>query len=354
MSLMKDDFHTTLRILICRLSAVGDVVHGLPVLCALRQHYPTAFIGWVVEQGPSELLRGHSALNELIVVPRGWSRSLGQIWRLGKRLRQFQFRLTIDMQGLTKSALAARLSGAPRRIGFGDEKGRELSRWLNNELVTSNAAHIIDCNLQLLAKLGIVKPSVRFDLPQSSEDQAAAATILAQAAIQGPFGLLNVGAGWTSKLWPAERYAAVAQHLGAVDSLPTLVLWAGDEERRRAEQVVSGSGGHARLAPATSLRQVAALARRARLFVGSDTGPLHIAAAVDTPCVGLYGPMPAERNGPYGPQHVALQKMRFDGTSRERRHAPATLMDAITVDDVCQACDQILARPAAHGPQEAA
>ncbi len=98
------------------------------------------------------------------------------------------------------------------------------------------------------------------------------------------------------------------------------------------------------MAPGSSLRELAALCRRASLFVGSDTGPLHLAAAVGTPCVGLYGPMPAKRNGPYGSQHLALQKATFEGTSRERRKAPGTLMDAISAEDVCAACDEILDR----------
>ena len=104
----------------------------------------------------------------------------------------------------------------------------------------------------------------------------------------------------------------------------------------------------ARLAPPTSLTELAALARRARLFLGSDTGPLHLAAAVGTPCVGLYGPWPAERHGPYGAQHVALQEAFFDGPTRKRRKAPPALMEAITVDRVCEACDQILRRFGRH------
>ena len=116
---------------------------------------------------------------------------------------------------------------------------------------------------------------------------------------------------------------------------------------------MAGSGGAARLAPATSLPQLAALARRARLFLGSDTGPLHLAVAVGTPCVGLYGPMPATRNGPYGPRHVALQKATFEGSARERRTAPASLMEAISVEDVCQACAAQLRRSEAAAPQPA-
>jgi heptosyltransferase I len=348
-------FYPPTRVLICRLSAVGDVVHGLPVLCALREHYPTAFLAWVVEQGPADLLRGHSALNELVVVPRGWSKSPAEIWRLRQRLRELRFDLTVDLQGLTKSALAARLSGASRRIGFGDEKGRELSRWLNNELVQSTSPHIIDCNLQLLTKLGIAQPAVKFDLPDTQADRAAADAVVTRCGLAGPFAVINPGAGWPSKIWPADRYAEVARHLGA-RRLSSIVLWSGQQERQWAEQIAVHSAGYARLAPATGLRDVAALARRARLFLGSDTGPLHIAAAVGTPCVGLYGPMPAERNGPYGPGHIAIQKMHFRGTSRQRRHAPAALMQAIHASDVCQACDRILGRvqPSGFRVQDAA
>jgi ADP-heptose:LPS heptosyltransferase len=263
-------------------------------------------------------------------------------------MRALQPDLAIDLQGLTKSAVAAWLSGARRRIGFGDQKGRELSRWLNTERVQTTARHVIDCYLELLRPLGIESPKVRFEIPEREPDRMAAQAIVREAGCQQGFGLINPGAGWPSKVWPADRYAAVARHLGQQWRLPTLVVWAGEAERAWAEQIVRESDEQARLAPPTSLAQLAALARRARLLVGSDTGPLHLAAAVATPCVGLYGPMPAETNGPYGPQHIALQKLRFEGTSRQRRRAPKQLMEAIAVDMVCEACDRILSRDASH------
>jgi ADP-heptose:LPS heptosyltransferase len=140
----------------------------------------------------------------------------------------------------------------------------------------------------------------------------------------------------------------VAAYLNARHSLPSVVVWAGEQEKSWAEEVVAGAGGCARLAPATTLKELAALARRARLFIGSDTGPLHLAAAVGTPCIGLYGPMPAERNGPYGAQHIALQAMGFEGTRHQRRKASRELMDSIPISLVCEACDQILARTGAE------
>ncbi len=333
---------TSPRIAIVRLSAIGDVIHGLPVLCALREQFPQATLAWVVEDRASVLLREHPALDELITVPRGWLKSPLAILRLRRRLRAFLPDATIDLQGLTKSAVAARLSGARLRIGFGDEKGRELSWWLNNRLARTCHPHIIDANLELLRPLKIDSPTVRFDIPETEVDRETAQQMLDEAELTAGFALINPGAGWRSKRWPLDRYAAVARHLGSTCGLPSLVVWGGQWERDWAEEIVAGSKGHGRLASRTSLMELASLCRRAKLLVGSDTGPLHLAAAVGTPCVGLYGPMSAERNGPYGPQHVAVQKVHFEGSSRQRRNAPTTLMEAITVEDVCEACDQVL------------
>ncbi len=330
------------RIVIVRLSAVGDVIHGLPVLNALRDRFPDAFLAWVVEQRAAALLRGHAALDELVTVPRGWLKSPTAVWQLSRRLHALQPDTTVDLQGLAKSAIAARLSGARQRIGFGDDKGRELSPWLNNCLVRTTARHVIDMNLELLRPLGIESPTVRFDIPEHDPERQAAEAILHQTGVESGFAILNPGAGWPSKLWPPDRFAAVACWLGHSAGVPSLVVWAGDQERAWAEEIVAGSEGCAQLTPPTTLIELAALARRARLFVGSDTGPLHLAVAVGTPCVGLYGPMPAERNGPYGPRHIALQPMQFHGTSRQRRNAPRELMEAIRVESVCQACEQIL------------
>lgn len=332
----------TERILIVRLSAIGDVLHGLPALNALRDARPRAFIAWVVEGAAAQLLRDHKALDELIVVPRKWLKSPRAVMDLRRRLRPLRFDISIDLQGLTKSAVAARLSGARHRIGFAGRDGRELSRWLNNDRVPATRTHVVDRNLELLAPLGITSPIARFDLEDTASDALSAREILAARRLADRFAVINPGAGWPSKLWPAERFAGVARYLGHRHSLRSLVVWAGEAERASAEQIVAGSAGFATIAPATSLRELAAIARQAAVFVSSDTGPLHLAAAVGTPCVGLFGPMPAERNGPYGPGHAAVQKMCLKGTSRQRRTAGPESMEAISIEDVCKACDQVL------------
>ena len=139
------------RILIVRLSAIGDVIHGVPVLCALREALPEAFLGWVVEGRAGDLLDGHPALDALVRVPRGWLKSPREIWRLHRRLHELRFDTTIDLQCLTKSAIAAWLSGARRRIGKGGSDGRELSRWFHNELVAVRR-HARDRTLSRLAQ----------------------------------------------------------------------------------------------------------------------------------------------------------------------------------------------------------
>jgi heptosyltransferase I len=332
------------RILIVRLSAIGDTVLSVPVLCALRDHFPTAMIGWVVERTSAQLLRGHGDLDQLIELPRGWMKSPATVLETSRRLRQFRFDVALDLQGLSKSAILARLSGARRRLGFAQSQfeGRELSTWINNEFVAPVADHVVNRGLELLRPLGILDPAANFRLPDYETSRAAMVKFILERGLGGGFAVVNTGAGWPSKLWPAERYGEVARHLGRKRNLPTVVAWAGEAERQVALEIIIRSGGHAQLAPPTSLTELAELARRARIFIGSDTGPLHIAAAVGTPCVGLYGPMPARRCGPFGSQHIAIQNTNVNGKLKNRRTATNETMLAIGVDEVCRACDTIL------------
>jgi ADP-heptose:LPS heptosyltransferase len=285
-------------------------------------------------------------LNHLIEVPRGWLKSPSAVWKTVHKLRTIRFDIALDLQGLTKSAITARLSGAKRRIGFAqsDFEGREFSTWINTELVEPTSQHVIERSLELLKPLGIERPAVNFRLPDYEESDGVIAKFIVERGIGAGFAVINTGAGWPSKLWPAERYGEVARHLGKKHNLPTIVTWAGGQERSVADQIIVKSGGYAHLAPPTSLTEVAALARRAKLFIGSDTGPLHIAVAVGTPCVGLYGPMPVSRCGPYGMQHIALQKSKLNGKLKNRRTADNCTMLAISVEDVRHACGEILSR----------
>jgi ADP-heptose:LPS heptosyltransferase len=333
------------RILIIRLSAIGDVIHGLPVLCALRAALPNAFLGWVVEGRAGDLLEGHPAIDALVRVPRRWLKLPREVWRLRQRLRELAFETTIDLQCLTKSGVAAWLSGAPRRIGKAGADARELSRWFQNELVPCGGNHVIDHYLELLRPLGIRSPAVRFDLPERPVDSRPVDAFLQDQGLSGgPFALLNPGAGWPAKMWPAERYGQLAYYLATKHGLPSVAAWGGNEERPLAEAIVAASRGHARLAPPTSMTELAALCRRASLFVGSDTGPMHLAVAVGPPTISLHGPSRADWCGAYGPLNIRLQSNIAPSDDYKRQGAGDAAMRAISTERVESACNEVLSR----------
>lgn len=328
------------RVLIVRLSAVGDCVQTLPLACALREQWPGADISWVVERPAAPLVALCPAIDRLVVLPRGFARRPSMLWWLRGTLRRLRPEVTLDPQGLTKSGMVAWLSGARRRIGLARPAAREINPWLQTERVAPSEQHRVRRYLQLLRPLGIEQAAARFDLAIPPAVQQAMDEAIAARGETGPFAVLNPGAGWDAKRWPEERYAQVARHLAAC-GWTSVVAWAGDRERAWAEAIVTAAGGAALLAPPTSLVELAALLKRARLFVGSDTGPLHLAAAVGTPCVALFGASSGQDCGPLGPQHVVLQRAWDRSPGRKRPGADNWAMRQITVAEVCAACDRI-------------
>ena len=336
------DANQSPRILITRLSAIGDCILTMPVACAIREAFPNAYIAWMTQGAGATFLHNHPAVDEVIKVPKGWLKSPGEVLKLRKQLRQKNFDWTIDAQSLTKSAMGGWLSGCKSRVGFARGQGRELAPVLNNIRIKRTADHVVDAYLQLLKPLGITSPTAQFSFPRDADAEQFVADYLLSAGVREPFVVLNPGAGWPSKVWPAERYTDVAKFIGTQFNLPSVVVWAGGEEKEWAELISSKSDGHCELAPSTTLPQLAAMLRKGCLFVGSDTGPLHMAAAVGTPCIGMYGPTMPSDCGPYGEQHVSVQAFYQDGTGKERRRGPNTAMCAITVEMVTNACDEVL------------
>ena len=308
------------RIAIVKLSSLGDVVHALPVAETLRAAFPRARIAWVVERREAALLRGHPALDEVVAVDtRGWrrARSLGAVLgvtgaltELGRHLRGEGFDVALDLQGLLKSGLVSLATRAPLRIGFAAGACREpLAALFSNRRVTPpRDRHVVEQYLALLTPLGTGAPRLEFRLPVDGAAEARIDEWFAAVGLKPRrrVAVLNPGAGRRDKRWPSERFAALARRLGEEAGASTLVVWGpGEEETARA--VVEGAPGRATLAPATDLLGLLAVLRRASVVVAGDTGPLHLAAALGTPCVGLYGPTRAARNGPYGPGHRALE-----------------------------------------------
>jgi len=339
--------HASPRILIVRLTALGDVIHGLPVATALRNHFPNANISWAVEGRGADLIEGHPDLDSIIRLPRHWSRSLGSIRSVRRLLRKQSFDVAVDLQCLTKSALVAWLSGAKRRLGVAGADGREFSKWFNNELTNVKASHVVEHYLQILKPLGIESPAVEFKVAEQPADADFAAQTLAQLGLAGSgFAILNPGAGWPSKLWPANRYGDLANRLLHTHGIKSLAVWGGTDERPLARDIAESSGGAAVIAPPTTMTQLAAITRRANLFVGSDTGPMHLSVAVGTPTISLHGTSRGDWCGAYGPSNIRLQDHYQDGTARERRSADNIAMRAIEVDTVAEACGQLLGQPA--------
>jgi len=329
------------RILITRLSHLGDCVLTLPLATAIRAHNPDAKIAWIVEKPGQQLLADHPAIDELIAVPRGWLKRPSQLLAIRKQLRSFAPDVCIDPQSLSKSAILARLSGAPRRIGFGAPIGREIAPTLNNELVVPETEHLVDRTLGLLQPLGIPIPATAdFAMPNYTAAAAELQSFIENQHLGCTFAVINPGAGWASRRWPPRRYGTVARHLGQKYQIPSVVAWAGEEEEKMATEIVSRSGGHGILAPRTTLQQLAELLRQAAFYVGSDTGPMHIAAAVGTPCISLYGPTLPGKSGAYGAGHEHVQSF-YQSTNRKKGNEA---MCAIEPELVIAASDKMVER----------
>lgn len=337
----------TPRILITRLTAIGDCILTMPLAVALREAFPQALLAWVVEGVSGTMIERHQAVDMAIRLPRRFARSPRALWRLRQQLKALRLDMTIDPQGLSKSALVAWLSGARRRIGFARPVGREISPWLNTELVHSQATHVVDRYLELLGPLGVSSGPARFEFPIDEQARTKMAAALLALGIGGQFAILNPGAGWESKRWPAERYAEVASELDRRWQISSLVVWAGEQEHAWAQQIAAAAGKSAFVAPASSLLELAAILSRATLFVGSDTGPLHMAAALGIPCVGIYGPTNPEICGPYGKGHQTV-RAPVDPKARPDRRGSNQAMRQIPSAWVLEACNRALMRPRAE------
>lgn len=338
-----------MRILIVKLGSIGDIIHTLPALAALRQAMPHAEVSWVVERRSSEILRDNPILDRLIEVDtKALRRGLmsGETLRAPRqqlrRLRASAFDLAIDFQGLLKSASIARLSGARRVFGFSRDSLREpASRLLLSKAIPIPAkTHVIRKNLSLLhGALNIPVPEDASDLvfPIATSTNHKEEAFLATEGWTGQYVILNPAGGWPTKLWSAERFGELADHLWSHHGLHSLIT-VGPGEHSLAEKVLQSSrSGKARVAT-PSLKGFYEMAKGARLYVGGDTGPTHIAIAAGTPIVGLFGPTEWWRNGSPRPKDICVERVDIDcRTDCHRRACSNWICMDIEVDRVFQA-----------------
>ncbi len=345
------------RLLIVRLSAMGDVIHTLPAVQALRDAFPQAMIGWIVEERWAELLcapgtplRGPRSTGRPLVDwvhtvnLKGWGKSLfsvrtaEQIARVWNDVRSAHYGVAIDLQGAIRSAVLARWSGAPVVWGASQTRETPASLWYTRNAIV-NGAHVIEQNLSVAEAIAGRKLKVpRIEFPRSSVAETAIESRLHLMGIHD-FAILNPGAGWGAKRWPAERYGQVAFQLA--DCGVRSIVNFGPGEENLAREVEAVSGGSAR-GLQCSISELIALTRRARLFIGGDTGPLHLASALGIPVVGIYGPTDPARNGPYGTKSVVLRNPASP-TTHSRIPDPDEAMLEITVETVVEASRRLLA-----------
>lgn len=325
--------------LVVRLGSLGDLVHTLPAVASLRESFPGARIDWLVEQKWSALLDGGAVLNDVIPLARGSWNALGATVR---QLRATRYACAIDFQGLYKSALLAFLSGAPRRVGFGRRVAREGgAAFFYTERVTPGAEHVVDHNLALAEAVGARRSTCRFSLRVPVEADAEVARRLA-AGVREYF-VVSPGGGWRSKCWPPERYGQLCRELMRRHTWRAVVN-VGPSERGLAEAVCRAATPVEPVVLSTGIPQLMALLRSARIVVAGDTGPLHLAVALGTAVVGLYGPTNPKRNGPYCAEDIVVRNASPEETTYKRSESYSPAMLSISVEQVISAVEERLAK----------
>lgn len=356
-----------MRILIIKLTSIGDVIHTLPAVAFLRRALPQAHLTWVVDRRASAIIKESPAIDEIIELDtRAWQRdfsagaTISDIRAQLKNLRSVPAlngsgtsEIAIDFQGLLKSGLVAFASRAKTRIGFETPELREPASklLLTNQVRTTEFGHVISKNLALahaaitFAGRGPSQKTIsvgeyEFPIAVSNEDHRLVDSMLDKQHL--PFAIINPGGGWTTKLLSTDRFAQLADWLWSDCGLSSLITF-GPGEENLARAVADNSRSGSARPIASTLKQFVALAKRATLFIGCDTGPLHIAAACGTPVVGLYGPTSPERNGPFDSRDIAVGRDLWCRANCHRRSCWHWECMEIPIDEIKEAVTKRLA-----------
>lgn len=306
-----------MKILIVKLSSIGDIIHTLPTLAAIRRALPEAEISWVAEKRSAEILRGNKLLKNLIEVDtrslRGGKIIEEILLNLGsqiKNLRVSDFDVAIDFQGLLKSAAIAKLSKAKKRFGFDKENLREpMSRFLlTGTIEVEKGINVIEKNLALAGKalnIEILTENFEFPIFTGEEHKREADEIIAKTS--GDFAILNPAGGWVTKLWQAEKFGQLADRLWTEKGIFSVVTTA-PHEQDLAERVLSANKSGKIIHALPGLKGFYELAKRAAVYVGGDTGPTHLAVAANAPIVGIFGPTEWKRNGSPNREDICVER----------------------------------------------
>lgn len=332
------------RFLVVRLTALGDILHTVPAVAALRAAHASARIDWVVERKWAPVLEGSPAINEVIPFDR---RSAWGALECVQRLRENRYTCAIDFQGLYKSSLLAGLSGAGRRIGFDRAWAREAgAAMFYTERVIPIGRHVAELNYSLAEQVGASRPRApEYPLRVPAGGAASIRARLHELGIGGEYMVVGPGGSWRAKCWPAERYGEFCREFEKENNMSVVVIH-GPGERSIAEEVLRAAAPARPVVLATTIEELMGLLAHARCVVAADSGPLHLAAAIGTQVIGLYGPTDPARNGPFVPGAVIVHKARPEEISYKRRSDHSAAMLRITVEDVMAAAAALLKAPA--------
>jgi heptosyltransferase I len=317
------------RFLMVRLGSLGDIVHTFPAAAGLRESFPTAEIVWLTHPRWVELVGSSGLANEIWPVD---SRDLLSLRSTIRKIRSVAWDAAIDYQGLWKSAILPFLGAVKRRIGFSAATIREYGvPVLYTDRVVTRAAHIADQNGELTLRAGASKPVGQVSLQIAEADARLVQSNLAKQGVSS-YVLLSPGGGWRSKCWPAKRFGALCQRITGELGMRCVINY-GPGEKELVAAVQAASGDSRPLAYDGELGQLMALIRGAACIVAGDTGPLHLAVALGTPAVALFGPTDPERNGPYPLGEIVLRSPNAT-TTYKRGHLPDESLLGLSVDDV--------------------
>jgi len=300
------------NILVVKLSAIGDVIHALPVSYALKETFPDAQVTWVVEPPAYDLLTNNPYIDNIIVFEKKKFKSIGGFIKnlpsFLVELKKIKYDVALDLQGLGKSAAIAYLSGAPLKLGCCNM--RELSDWVSKPVCGPNQnGHIVERYLDVVREMGCKVEKVVFPMVITEKEADIATKLMVQAGMdmKNPYVVLAVGANWPNKRWPTKLYAELVDDLYSKEIIPIVIGGGVIDARLIAEINEKAEIPPVDLVGKTTLKQLAYIIKEAKAVVGGDTGPMHLAAGLGKPVVALMGPTDANRNGPYGQPQNAIE-----------------------------------------------